>query len=259
MTNDTRRIAALNEIRKNIAERGFHTYGVTGGGYPHYGYTIGLSESIGAELVVAGAYFYSLKEVSEVIRGIADELRLPDGWVSQKFEFGSLGVFSLRKVHESWAKSLLLGVFDFYQVDSVNAFQIVPDEAHLTIEIPDLSQPWSPDLAPSWRWLHQEWTYPVPKDSVAITNLDALRGKRTTEVMRWEEDEWEIFAGAGPDVPEEERRVVPLGVLLAADESLIPVVNLTIGTGLWRDAVSEWHTWGSAAPAKDASEARKSD
>ncbi len=41
--------------------------------------------------------------------------------------------------------------------------------------------------------------------------------------MRWEKDEWEIFAGAGPDITEPERRVVPLGVLLAADPSLVPL------------------------------------
>ncbi|HEV2960515.1 MAG TPA: hypothetical protein VG649_01720, partial [Candidatus Angelobacter sp.] len=65
------------------------------------------------------------------------------------------------------------------------------------------------------------------------------------EVMRWEEDDWEIFAGDGPDVPKHELRVAPLGTLVAADESLVPVVHLAIGEGLWRDADpgSEWHAW----------------
>lgn len=62
--------------------------------------------------------------------------------------------------------------------------------------------------------------------------------------MRWEQDEWEMFAGAGPDIAEAERRVVPIGVLLAADPSLLPAVDLRIGTGFWRDAQSEWHPWG---------------
>ena len=66
-----------------------------------------------------------------------------------------------------------------------------------------------------------------------------------TEVMRWEEDEWEIFAGAGPDATEDEKRVVPLGILLSADPSLLPAVDLPVGTGLWRDAQSEWHPWGT--------------
>lgn len=83
----------------------------------------------------------------------------------------------------------------------------------------------------------------MPKDSVALTDLNSLRGARITEVMRWEEDEWEIFSGAGPEIQESARRVIPLGVLLEADISLLPVVNLRVGTGLWRDENSEWSPW----------------
>jgi len=243
MISEAQRLRALNEIRQNIAEHGCHIYVVTGGGYPHFGYTVGLSESLGAELILAGTYFYRLDEVSKVIKGVVGELRPTVELETLRIESDSWGTFSLRRVHMSWAKSLMLGAFDFYKVETIRAYQIVPDEAHWTIEVPDLTQSWSSAKAPAWRWLHEEWTYPVPKDSVALTDLDALRGKRITEVMRWEEDEWEIFAGAGPDVPETERRVVPLGVLLASDESLLPAVNLTVGTGFWRNADSGWVPW----------------
>ena len=76
MTHNHNREAALNEIRQNIAESGFHVYGVTGSGEPHYGYTIGLSESLGAELILAGAYFYELNEVGKVIRSIAAQIAI---------------------------------------------------------------------------------------------------------------------------------------------------------------------------------------
>jgi hypothetical protein len=112
--------------------------------------------------------------------------------------------------------------------------------------VPDLSHPWTAAEGHGWRWLFDEWPYPVPKNSMALTDLDALRGKRITELMRWEEDEWEIFSGAGPDFPESERRVVPLGVLLAADSSLLPVVHLPVGKGLWRDMGAEWQPWGAS-------------
>ena len=36
-----KRQKALDEIREHIAKYGFHTYVVTGGGDPHFGYTIG--------------------------------------------------------------------------------------------------------------------------------------------------------------------------------------------------------------------------
>ncbi|HEY8714877.1 MAG TPA: hypothetical protein VIM00_05820, partial [Candidatus Acidoferrum sp.] len=131
----------------------------------------------------------------------------------------------------------------FYGVKQVRAFQLRPDAAHWTNDVPDMCQPWNPVTASSWRWMHEEWTYPIPLRSVGITNLKALRGERVTEAARWEEDEWEIFAGAGPDVPKEDIRVVPLGVLLASDDSMLPVVNLAVGDALWRDAKSDWHRW----------------
>jgi len=148
-------------------------------------------------------------------------------------------------VDSSWATEFMLAAFDYYQKRDIPALQIVPDKAHWTIDVPDMSVPWNANTEPAWRWLHEPWTYPVPKNATATTNLAALRGDRITEATRWEEDEWEIFAGAGPDVSQDEMRVVPLGNLVAADESLVPVVNLPVGEGLWRDPEpnSEWHPW----------------
>jgi|SRR5215469_435678 len=54
------------------------------------------------------------------------------------------------------------------------------------------------------------------------------RSNISSELMRWEEDDWEIFAREGPDVPEDEIRVVPLGTLIAADETLVPVVHFAM-------------------------------
>jgi hypothetical protein len=71
MNKEERRLKALNEIREHIAKHGFHTYVVTGGGYPHFGYTIGLTESLGAELIwlevllSVGRYFRSDPERQE--------------------------------------------------------------------------------------------------------------------------------------------------------------------------------------------------
>jgi hypothetical protein len=61
--------------------------------------------------------------------------------------------------------------------------------------------------------------------------------------VRWDEENWELFAGAGPDVSKDELRVVPLGTLVAADPSLVAVINLEVGAGLWRDDISGWHPW----------------
>jgi hypothetical protein len=242
MTDSPKQKAALEQIQKNIDQYGHHTYVVSGETEPRFAYTIGLSRRFGTELILAGAIFYMLDDVRRIINDIAAKLESqhPTG---QAFEVASCGTFSLGNVDASWATALMLGALDFYQETNVPALQIIPDETHWTIDVPDLSKPWNPEKTPIWQWLHKPWTFSVPSTSTAVTNLAALRGERITEAVRWEEDGWEIFAGAGPDVPKEEARVVPLGTLLAADNSLTPILDLQLEQGLWRDATSEWHSW----------------
>lgn len=238
------RATRLHKISKNIASFGHHIYVVTGGtGAPHYAYTIGLSKTHGAELVLAGAYFYELDDIPRIIRSVSKKIRLPLALNGGRVELARFGTFSLTRMDATWVSKLMLGALDFYQVKEIAALQIVPDTAHWTIDVPNLSQPCTLEAAPGWRWLREPWTLPIPQNSVCLTNLDALRGERITEVMRWEEDEWEMFAGAGPRVPRKERRVVPIGVLLAHDKSLAPVLNLLVGTGLWRKGTSGWRPW----------------
>ncbi len=139
---------------------------------------------------------------------------------------------------------MLLGAFDFYKVDNIPSLQIVPDKKHWTIDIPDLAQPWTEFSQPLWKWLNKSWDYSIPKHSTAVTNLAALRGELITEAMRWEEDQWELFAGAGPDVKKEDMREVSLGTLLASDNSLAPITKVDIGQGLWRDPDElRWNLW----------------
>jgi hypothetical protein len=115
-----------------------------------------------------------------------------------------------------------------------------------------MTQPWSPDAAPAWRWLKETWTCKVPKTAHARTHLDSLRGVPVTEACRWEEDYWELFAGVGPDVPDDQTRIVPLWTLIGADNSLTPVLDLPVGEGIWREGDSDWHIWQSSKETGDA-------
>lgn len=243
MTTESQKKQMLDRIRENIARSGQHVYVVSGGVTPRFAYTIGVSESVGVELILAGAIFYMKDEVVKIINDIAAQLKAQRN--REVCEVAGLGAFTLRKVDSSWATQFMLGAFDYYKKRDIPALQIVPDKAHWTIDVPNMSAPWNSSTEPVWRWLKEPWTFPVPKDSTAATNLAALRGERITEVTRWEEGEWEMFAGAGPDVPKDEMRVVALGTLVAADKSLAPVVNLAIEEGLWRDPDldSEWQPW----------------
>lgn len=252
MVDEAKRKLALEKIRENIARTGCHIYVVAGAAAtPRYAYTIGVSESIGAELILAGSSFYVNDDVAPILNAIAAQLNPQLDWEAMKFEVAEQGSFILRKAHSSWATEFMRGALDYYDVREVPALQVVPDKAHWTIDVPDLSAPWSATTEPVWRWMREPWTYPVPEDSTAATDLAALRGERVTEAMRWEENEWEIFVGDGPNIPEDELRMVPLGTLVGADESLVPVVNLAIGEGLLRDDPdSEWRTWPNRKRAK---------
>lgn len=234
---------ALAEIRKNIAEHGYHIYAVSGGAVPRYVYTIGNLDRLGFELIFAGAAAYSLDEAVRAVDKVA-LTGLQSGGGAQLLT-PPQGRFDLRPVYQAWVQQLMLGAIDHYGSRPVSAIQLVPDDAHHTIDTPDMSLPISASATSAWRWLEETWPYPITHDSVVMTNLAALRGEPVTEAARWEEDEWEIFAGAGPDVDPEDVRAVPLAVLLAFDPSLEPVTRLPVGKALWRDGRgTTWNAWG---------------
>ena len=239
---------ALELIRANIVTYGHHLYLVQGGPNPRYIYSIGLRDAIGAELIFAGAAFYSANQGGEIVRRLASMLRESPNRSEADYSLGELGTFSLREVHPTWSSKLILGALDYYKVSVVPALQIVPDAEHQTIDVPYLSRAFSSTVEPIWQWLEKPWDYPVPKDEAVITDLDALRGAPITEVARWEETHWELFPGCATDVAKGDMRVVPFGTLLGADPSLKHVTELMVGKALRREPGDlEWSPWGSSS------------
>jgi hypothetical protein len=234
---------ALETIDRNIKLHGQHIYVVSGGSKPRYAYTIGNYQSHGSELILAGAILYLKDDLLKILKEIGAKLGSTSDWASSVFDVEDCGSFSLRRVHASWSRELVLGACDFYKQKDIPALQIVPDLTHRTIDIPDMSEPFSASVAGAWKWLNLPWPYKVPANSTIVTNLAALRGERVTEACRWEENEWELFAGNGPETPQEEVRVVPLETLLWNDPSLHVILDLPVGEGLWRDEASDWHIW----------------
>jgi hypothetical protein len=233
---------ALRTIRTNIAETGHHTYLVSGGPTPRFAYTIGLSVGVGFELVVAGAAFYGGRQVKDLVDVLAAQVRR-DGATADA-HVGALGRFRLVEVCEEWSRPLMLGAYDFYGDRDLRFQQVVPDEDHRTIDVPDMSSPWTGAADGAWRWQFEEWPFPVPRSSIAMTNLAALRGSPITEMARWEEDQWELFAGPGPEVRREDARAFSLGALIGADRSLEVATQLPVGGAVWRRPdESTWHAW----------------
>lgn len=233
----------ISKIKSNIAENGLHITIVSGGQEPRYAYTVGLYAQKGTELIFAGGIFYSRKDVLRILNNIAEKIK--SGNSNSTYNIGSLGKFTLREVHSSWSSMMMLSVCDYFNLQKINAYQIIPERKNFTLDIPDMSQVWSAKEQSVWKWLKEEWTFEVSDKTMVVTNLDALKGNPVTEVMRWEREEWEMFSGAGPEVDEKDLRVVPIGTLLGIDSSLLPALLLEVKKGMWREGISHgWNDWG---------------
>jgi hypothetical protein len=230
----------LASVEEHIATGGAHFTFVTQGVCPRYAYSIGMHAKKCHEYIFAGGLYYEFNEMKDTMQAAVQQ-NVRSG---EDLSVGGVGTFSVGRVHHTWIDLMMLGAVDFYANESVSALQILPKETRRTIDVPDMSEPWSAERSLGWKWLRVPWDYPIPPVSVATTNLAALGGAAVTEAARWEDDRWELFAGSGPDTPEKELRVAPLGTFLASDSSLDRILSLRVGQALWRqDRSSDWNEW----------------
>ncbi len=235
----------LDLIRSNITNYGYHITTVNSDTEPSYSYSIGLSNTLGYELVFAGGYSYLHNDILLIFNDIVNSLINSKNNPKDRFKVNGLGEFSLNLIHESWVINMLLGAIHFFKNKEIKAYQIIPDKDKFSLEIPNMSIEFTPKKFPIWKWLVNNWDLNVPKNSTVTTNLKALYGEKITEVMRWEIDNWEMFAGNGTEVEESDIRIVPIGVIIGIDDSILPALNLDIEKGLWRDISDlEWNAWG---------------
>lgn len=229
----------LTIIRNNINANGYHITLVNGGQNPDFSYSIGLSENLGFELVIAGG-FDSIKKNEAIFGHIYQSLK-SGVKVDSHFSLSDNEIYYLDAVDSSWAENLMLGVCGYYRLNKIKAYQIVPAER--TLDVPLMSNELNTN-DPIWKWLLIEWNINAPKNSYVITDLNALKGKTITEAMKWEDHVWEMFSEPGPDVKKEDIRIVPLGTILGIDATLNSIIDLSVEQGLWRDDKdSSWQNW----------------
>jgi hypothetical protein len=229
----------LNLIKTNIGKNDYHITLVTAGQHPDFSYTIGLTEKLGFELIIGGG-FVSKKDNELIFRHIFNQLKTGHT-IDSKFYLSPNDVFYLVKVDSSWSKKLMIGVYDYYNLNEIICYQIIP--LNRTVDTPLMSEK-SISNDPIWKWLYMDWNINAPKNSYVITNINSLKSDAITELTRWEEHVWEMFSCPGPDVKEDDVRIVPLGTILGIDDTLLPCINLKIGQGLWRDDKnSNWQNW----------------
>src|SRR3954467_8417094 len=109
---------------------------------PRYSYTVGLAHKVGFELILSGASLYMLDSLRCIFDKLLRELQACDFKPREtRLCLNGLGVFSLRESDHSWNNLLLLEAVELYGAD-IRVLQIVPDEAHITIDVPNQSVPW---------------------------------------------------------------------------------------------------------------------
>jgi hypothetical protein len=227
----------LKTIGDGIRQTGYKIIFVNGGQNPHYAYTIGLYEKFGFELVVAGG-FTSIKDNESKFRAIYRALN-SGADTNSVFNCESCDEMKLLQMHSSWSENMTLGVYTYYNIDSVRTLQIFPLNERL-LDIPIMSEPFD-EFNPIWKWLTIPWDRNTPKNSYVITNVEFLRGEPITEIMRFEDGYWEMFVDS--KVPRDVR-ALPLGVMIGIDGSLEKAIELKIGDGLLRENKDdEWRDW----------------
>jgi hypothetical protein len=246
MSNERARRQALADIRASIDGAGLHIYCVGMGKLPKYCYTIGLSDgALDAELVLAGAARFAIDEVADALNDLGDAARAGEVDPSGSSEAAQLGEVHFQEVHPSWMERLLLGALDYYAPRPVRAYQVLLRPELITLDVPDLSREWDPDVERVWRWLDVPWSHAIPEDTAVVTNFRALRGHPITEVSHWEDDAWELVAADDAPMAKSELAVVPMATLLAVDPALEEVLSLPLGRAMRRDDPSAaWEPWG---------------
>ena len=233
------------QVRNDISQHGYHFIHVFGGGVPDYYYTIGNSESIGVELCVAGASFYSSDELLEVIKIATQEIRsFPFGTQLQmSFSLPEVtGQMSLGVTHRSWLREIGLKAVEWYKPKKITMLQILPPADVRFIDHPDLSKEFDPEAQSAWRWISQPWKQPWSIDSQAQVDIAVLRGSVVKEVIRWSDTSYAMVSKEYDSIESEDLREIPVSIVFAHDDSIGSCLKgLEVGHGMCRQSKEdEW-------------------
>ncbi len=235
----------IEKIRSNINSSGFHISAVNQDLTPRFAYTIGLFEILGFELIYAGGMNFLLDDINVIINSIGSSLLSKKNNSKNEFIINKYGLFNLTEVHQSWSKNMLLGAHDYYNVTTIPCFQINPISNNKSLDTPTMNIIYDEKEQTIWSWMTRDFNWNVPKLSKCIINNDILFGAKALEIMRWEEDEWEVFTSNSQTINEEDMRIIPLTTLIGIDITLMRILELEVGKGLIRELpTNEWENWG---------------
>ena len=235
----------LKEYDSNFKKFGYHLNVVFGGSSPRFAYTIGCKNKFGFELVFAGGEYYFLNDVKTIFAKVINQLELNLNSVNLEIDLNELGTFSLNKVDITWSELLILGALDYYSTKNLPSMQIIPCNKFKTLDVPDLSVTYNHLQQPIWKYHTQDWVFPISKKSKAETSLNVLFGKTVTEVIRLEENEWQMLSDEDHEIQQVDIRLVPISILLAIDTTLEEVLDLKVLFAVRReDKNSVWNDWG---------------
>lgn len=235
----------LDHIKDNILKHRFHINVVSQEFTPRFAYTIGLFNKNGYELVLAGNMDLLYDDIIYILNFIGNKLINHEETTGSRFEINIKSMFELRKVDESWTDIMLLGVNDFYNDKSILSYQIHQIGNMTSVDIPNMNCKFKPEDQPIWRWLTCKNDLNIPQNSKVVINKDILYGAKALEIMRWDENEWEIYSMNPENLDEDDMRIIPVSTIIGIDNSLERILELNVGKGLIRDSPNNaWESWG---------------
>lgn len=219
-------------IESNISEFGFHVTGVLPGTTPRFAYSVGLLRSGHPELVAAGGCDVFMDGLVETLAAAAGSM-LSVGRVE-------IDGYSARKVHPSWARRLMRGVFDVLDVREFDALQVVGER--VCVDEPDMSAPFDAGREPVWQWLDEdanEWPWPGHEGDWAAVTERILRGDPPGLVVA--NEDWLSVSSVADRVDAEwEYELVPLSTVLAVHPSLARFVGTPVDDAYRLNDDGEW-------------------
>jgi hypothetical protein len=238
-------------IADAMARNGYLQFTVVGAPLPSWRYTVGLTELGLPEVLVAGTAAYADGVLDAVVRAVSSHLR--SGEVSADeftLQVGDLEV-DVVDAHPSWVERLAVQAANYYDARVVRAVQVRPSGRW--VDVPDASVAFDPVAEPAWRWLEDDWAYPVDERTRALVDLAALQGHRIVEVIHEREpdgtDSWTMRVDEEHAPADGPMRLVPFGTMFALDPSLVATLDVDAGEFAVRDDEPPgWRVWTMPTP-----------
>jgi len=212
----------IHEISDVIKNKGYYICSVFQEACPRFSYTIGLYQTLGYELVVAGLCLIDVNDVPNLIKCAVN------GEEYIESLSGSTLPVELRDADSTWATAMARWAVRYYNSENIRLKQILVGD-NLTIDTPNMRYSYNDIINNPWQYLVEDWPYPVPENSQAYCDSGIISGEKILSISRYEDDYWEISSGIGFD---SRAKILPIAVIMEKFGLDTEIISMENGTAI---------------------------